>query len=499
MRKQMNKYLITTIIILIATNLLFLFLLIFLSKEKTKDEMSEFDAESVLEIGEEDGIELIPEAGIGRKMDSIDEMSAEELKEYLSGYAYYYYDKNVNIIDIVEKELDYYLPQYKKWDWIESMVIREGNDYILQLQDFSYLHNFRPEYEAQFRIRPDFTVELIEDSIKAGKKEIELCVYKTDREYIYHGGKIVEYYGEHYHWKHDVNMEIILPLFSNRESDKWDEMNRCILEGVKKWLDEEADYQGGKMTLDYEITTLDDNIYSIHFSGQHQESNEKEDVEFGVTIAINSEDLLPKSVFTTTKEDSSFFDYYIEDDTLLLLVKEKDCYVAQRDREVDFLSYDIVREERNVVDADGRTIGRYYYEIPEIRTPTSSTVWIINKMKEDKGRFFNELSKEFEEVLFDLDEGMEYAISWDFWEMGIRNSYRGPYCYVDCEVICNNGEIFGVKYHYSFWVDKVGCHGEAVAIYNVNEEVVEYEDWQSTVLEEVRNTTFEKWRGLNEG
>ena len=111
MRKQRNKYLITTIIILIATNLLFLFLLIFLSKEKTKDEMSEFDAESVLEIGEEDGIELIPEAGIGRKMDSIDEMSAEELKEYLSGYAYYYYDKNVNIIDIVEKELDYYLPQ----------------------------------------------------------------------------------------------------------------------------------------------------------------------------------------------------------------------------------------------------------------------------------------------------------------------------------------------------------------------------------------------------
>ncbi len=76
--------------------------------------------------------------------------------------------------------------------------------------------------------------------------------------------------------------------------------------------------------------------------------------------------------------------------------------------------------------------------------------------------------------------------------MGIRNSYRGPYCYVDCEVICNNGEIFGVKYHYSFWVDKVGCHGEAVAIYNVNEEVVEYEDWQSMVLEKIENTTFEK-------
>ncbi len=492
MRKQMNKYLITTIIILIATNLLFLFLLIFLPREKEMDDISEADAESALEIGEEEGIELIPEAEIGRKMDSIDEMSAEELKEYLSGYAYYYYGKNTNIRNIVENELDYYLPQNKWWNWTANVVTKEGNDFILQLKDNGYAVGLGMGYEAQIRIRPDFTVELIEDSIKIRKKEIGFCVYKSDREYIYHGSKIVEYYGEHYHWKHDVNMEIILPLFSNRESDKWDEMNRCILEGVKKWLDEEADYQGGKMTLDYEITTLDNNIYSIHFSGQHEKGNEKENVEFGMTIAINSEDLLPKSVFTTTKEDSSFFDYYIEDDTLLLLVKEKDCYVAQRDREVDFLSYDIVREERNVVDADGRTIGRYYYEIPEIRTPTSSTVWIINKMKEDKGRFFNELSKEFEEVLFDLDEGMEYAISWDFWEMGIRNSYRGPYCYVDCEVICNNGEIFGVKYHYSFWVDKVGCHGEAVAIYNVNEEVVEYEDWQSTVLEEIRNTTFEK-------
>ena len=91
------------------------FLLIFLNKEKAMDEMSEFDAESALEIGEEEGLELILEAEIGRKMDSIDEMSAEELKEYLSGYAYYYYDKNVNIIDIIEKELNYYLPHNKWW------------------------------------------------------------------------------------------------------------------------------------------------------------------------------------------------------------------------------------------------------------------------------------------------------------------------------------------------------------------------------------------------
>ena len=72
---------------------------------------------------------------------------------------------------------------------------------------------------------------------------------------IYHGSKIVEYYGERYNKEHDIHMEVILPLFFNRESDKWDEMNRCILEGVEKWLDEEADYQGGKVTLDYEITT----------------------------------------------------------------------------------------------------------------------------------------------------------------------------------------------------------------------------------------------------
>ena len=88
MRKQMNKYLITTIIILIATNLLFLFLLIFLPREKEMDDISEADAESALEIGEEEGIELIPEAEIGRKMDSIDEMSAEEQKKNLNGYAY---------------------------------------------------------------------------------------------------------------------------------------------------------------------------------------------------------------------------------------------------------------------------------------------------------------------------------------------------------------------------------------------------------------------------
>ncbi len=496
MKKQMNKYLITIIIILIATNLLFLFLLIFLSKEKAIDEMSEFDAESALEIGEEEGIELIPEAEIGRKMDSIDEMSAEELKEYLSEYVYYYYGKNTNIRNIVENELDYYIPQNRWWNWTANVVTKEGNDFILQLKDNGYAVGLGMGYEAQIRIRPDFTVELIEDSIKVRKKEIGFCVYKSDREYIYHGSKIVEYYGERYNKEHDIHMEVILPLFFNRESDKWDEMNRCILEGVEKWLDEEADYQGGKVTLDYEITTLDENIYSIHFSGQHKESNEKEDVEFGMTIAVNSEDLLSKSVFTTAKEDSSLFDYYIKDNTLFLLVKEEDCYVSRKDREVEFLPYVIVREDQNVIAANGRTIGECYYEIPELRTYSFGTSWIGMKMKEDKGRFFNELVKEFEEVLFYLDEGVEYG-SWEDWET--QTGYIGNHCYVECEIICNNGEIFGVKYHYTFGLDRVQCKGEAVAIYNMDKEVVEYEDWQSTVLEEVRNATYEKWRGLNVG
>jgi len=64
------------------------------------------------------------------------------------------------------------------------VVTKEGNDFILQLKDNGYAVGLGMGYEAQIRIRPDFTVELIEDSIKVRKKEIGFCVYKSDREYI---------------------------------------------------------------------------------------------------------------------------------------------------------------------------------------------------------------------------------------------------------------------------------------------------------------------------
>jgi len=318
---------------------------------------------------------------------------------------------------------------------------------------------------------------LLEDTIEV---DIEkgFCVYKADEEYFYHGCKIVDYNVEYHNQVRDIHYKAVVPLFSTQESAEWREINCNILEGVENWITENEIYQNGKLLFDYEIKNLDNNLYSFFLSGEFESGGKKETVGAGITISMISEQILPKSVFTVDGQKECFYDFYIEDNRLFLVINGNEGYRLSEDKSVCFLEYSIVVRESQVFDSSGRWIGKCYYELPVIGYYGSGTEWVNQQMKSDMGKFFNGIAKKFEEKALELGEKEEKRIVF---------YYETPqyYCNVESEIIKNNEGEFGVRYHYIFSLGEMYEEGDAIAIYNLEKEIVKYEDWQEKIVEKL--------------
>lgn len=378
------------------------------------------------------------------------------------------------------EDLYYFSPNPEGWSW--DIIGKEGDDYVIQIQ--SYNNGEYGQYQLQALLKPDFSIVFLEDTIEI---DIEkgICVYKAGEEYFYHGCRIVEYNVEYYDQARDIYYKAVIPLFSTQESTEWREINCNILEEMERWITETDIYQHGKISLDYEIKTLDNSLYSIFFSGEFEKEGEREGIGAGITISLSSASILPKSVFTVDEQNECFNDFYIENNKLFLIINENEGSKSVEDRRVRFLEYSIVINERQVYVSSGREVGKCYYELPNIEFGFDEAEWINQQMKRDMGRFFNGVAKKFEEEVLALEEVEEYDIG---------DYYKTPqnYCRVEIEIINNNEGKFGVLYHYTFCLGEMYEEGDAVAVYNLEKEIVEYEDWQEEIMEKLSVANFDK-------
>lgn len=418
-------------------------------------------------------------AETSRKHDNIDDMGSEDILEYLMYNDLIYENYKSSVTSTIFKELYCYFPNAKGWSW--EVLGKEDKDYVIQFQN-CYSGEDDAQYQLQILLKPDFSIELLEDSIEI---DIEkgLCVYMANEEYAYHGCRIVEYNAEYYNREKDIYFKTVIPLFSLQESDEWKDINRQIWEGLEKWITENDDYQQGKILLDYEIKTLDNDIFSILYSGEFEKDGEKQAIEIGTTISMSTGSLISKSIFTIDEQRECFYDFYIENNNLFVIVNKDGNCESVKDKKISYLKYSIERKERQVYANDGRWLGQCYYELPDIEIYTDEAEWINQQMKNDMGRFFNELIKMFEEEVLLLENGIEYE----------ANQYKPPqyYCYVDSEVIYNNDGKFGVKYHYTVFGGEVNEEGEAIAVYNLEKEILEYEDWQEEIMKKMSAENFD--------
>lgn len=425
-------------------------------------------------------LEETPSEHIERKGESTDNMTAEEVWRYMRKYDYYDNDNyRSSIWGTYEKTMKYYFPN-REW-WFTDIIEKRENDYVAQISDFDRLQK-KESFEAQVLIKPDFSIEILEDTIKVNPKD-EFCIYASGTDYIYHGCRMAEYHVEFHNQERDLFLESEVPLFSLKESEDWDEINQNIWEGMKNWFDAEVHYEKGRISLGYEIKTLDNDIYSVLFYGTYTNDEIQENIAMGMTVSMSSGQVLSHNIFSKDEEQKSLYDFYIEDNVLYFIKNERGGYKVIEDRNVDFLSYNIEKKERNLYSHNGIWLADIYYDLPEISGYTEEIKAVNAQMRKDMGRFFNELAMESGEIVSILYKETEYGSEEDY-----ATVMGGPacHCYVDTEIICNNENEFGVVYRYTVFMALMFEEGEAVAIYDLKEgNIIEYQDWQKEILEKV--------------
>lgn len=429
----------------------------------------------------------------GRERQDAERKFTDYLREYVN-----YDNYRISLWEEIQDTFEYYFPDLtaRSWDFMEA----DGEDYIVEFHGYNGEER-EHRYTARFVLRPNLTIDVLEDTISTAPEK-GFCVYTTaaiddaGADIVYHGCRISEYQAVYYDAGKDVFCNARIPLFSVRGGDEWKEMNRRICGHLRKWMEEEMDYEHGRVSLDYAVKTLDDDIYSVFLYGRYENAaGENEEVKIGMTISMHTGDLLPKSVFFTDEE--GVYDYYVDNrDTLYSIVRQEGKCETVEEGEVRFIPYYIEKKEQHVYALNGRWIGNCFYELPHVLRYAESgeCYWpngdvddvdrIINGyLMNDMGRFFNEIGKKFEAEIMKQDEGTEYGSPEDIeTQMGEAVCQ----CSVESEIFYNNEGKFGVVYHYVISTGRGIEYGDAVAVYDLeNGDALEYQDWQSEMLEKI--------------
>ncbi|GFI03475.1 hypothetical protein IMSAGC005_02312 [Lachnospiraceae bacterium] len=421
--------------------------------------------------------EALPDIA-NQEYDSTADMTSEEVWEYLENY---YIDQSTHYKSTVwstyEELVNYYFPDMERWG--TYIFEKREEDYVALVYDCAMDHSER--YQAQILIHPDFSVEMLENTIKTNP-EAGFCIYASGEDYIYHGCRIAEYHVEAYDEETELYLDATVPLFSQREGADWDELNQCIWQRIKNWFSEEAHYEKGKITLDYEIKTLNNDIYSILLHGIYDNGEWQKNMAIGLTMSMSNGQMLPKTVFATDEEQGSLYDFYMDNNTLYAIKDGKDGSELAEERKIEFHGYSMKKKEGNLYSSNGLWIADVYYELPEILEYSEEVTAINALMRKDMGRFFNELAQEAGECVKNQFDEVEYRSEHDVEALFGEPGY---YCYVDTEILYNNEGRFGVIYHYKINMMVTG-EGEAIAVYDLNEgEILEYQDWQKEILEKI--------------
>lgn len=375
-------------------------------------------------------------------------------------------------------ELKEYFPNLQIENW--EITAQEDGNYIAQ---FFGGKESADLYTGEFLIYPDSSIEVLENTIEL-YPENGFCIFTTGELYLYHGCQMEECQGSYYDSSRDVQYDVSFPIFY-ADGDEWDAVNTSIWEGLEEWFCG-TDYRQGMLMMDYEIKTLDNNFFSVLFQGKYEKDGEQEEVKMGLTVSLSSEELLSCSVFQDDAAKDAFYDYYVADDVLFSIVREDGGWKEIKNGKIDWTDYSIHRMEKHVYNENGRWLGNCYYEIPIIVTVPEEYKMVSRHMREDAGKFLNQLADKFEEIVLFQAGDEPYASDYDYLSRDTEEdqTYAWYQCCVDTDITHNNEGILEITYHYTLTACGEIEEGEAVTRYDLNTgEVLEYYDWQSPVLE----------------
>ena len=421
----------------------------------------------------------LPAEGLGSG-DTVEGMDRQEIEDYFLEYWGYMHSRNYGML---ENELIYYFPNLNPEKWFWDIVEDGERGFLFEVYE-NMLGGTR--YKVQYCIRPDFSLELLEDTVQVNELEGYFSLYLGDEDYVYHGCMIQEYTGVFRLEEGGQGLKAEMPLLSTKENPEWNEVNRNMWDGLEDWYREMEGIHGGDLILKGEIKTLNPKWFSVLFQGTYRENGKEEPVALGITVSIGEEKRICRSYFQEEAEEDAYYDYYMEDGMIYAIDTQGGGCRYREAEQVDCAYVLVTRVDHSVYYPNGVGAVQSYYDLFFVMPEAGRLEETVNEhLESEMGRFVFGIKRKFAEYILaelDMDEMSYYArMTGDAW----------CYCYMKGEVVYNNHQKIRIRYKYSVSGGKIQEKGEAEVVYDLASGTVEeYEDWQSGIEEKIQDILY---------
>lgn len=293
------------------------------------------------------------------------------------------------------------------------------------------------ETSFKFIIRDNWEIQILEDTITSSEPDYLLTI---PTQMIYHQGEYI-IWEHHSEWRDEAAgmvFEITFPFLmeqGDEEWNKWIKVNSVIRDAAAEWI-AKLDRAGlDEVKMDYEIKTLDSDLYSILFT----ETDGGNTYQFGVTVSLKTGKIVPLSVLTEKGKEDDI--YYISSNVIYTVGDNgRISYTGK----LEYQPFHLEERIEEIYDDTGVLIGTVSFQYPLLDSKKDQAVEINKNIICDVETFYTEIMDVFEkealsgaEQIRELykQEGQEgYEHEMNMWEE------CGGYTFlsVDCSVVKNN-------------------------------------------------------------
>ena len=324
-----------------------------------------------------------------------------------------------------------------QWEWTWDIVEDGEGGFLFEVRS--------SKYKIQYRIHPDFTLELLEDTLRVKEREGDFSLYRVGAYYGYHGHGIQEYTGIYRPEGGGEGLWVDMPLLSVKNNHRWNDVNRCIWGGLEDWYEKAEALHGGGVILEGEIKTLDSEWFSVLFHGVYRENGKEKPVALGITVSIGEEKCVCRAYFQEGAGEDAYYDYYMEDGMIYVIDTQGGGCRYREAEQVDCADVLVTSVDHSVYFPNGVEAVQSFYDLFFVRPEAErleGTALVNEHLEGEMGRFVFGINRKFGEYILaesDMDE-RSYSTR--------LTCIVGSYCRVEGEVVYNNHQKLRIRYKY---------------------------------------------------
>lgn len=356
-----------------------------------------------------------------------------------------------------------------------------------ELRGYSNSATLLEDTTFEFMVKPDMQIIILEDTIKPTEEDYFVLI-PTQRYYDLNGYQIKEYNCKQKDYETGSILNIKFPCLTERgENDweKWNETNKQVRDMIVLWFKELCKKGKFQTILDYKITTLDEDIYSIRFDGIAESKGKKERVCIGVAVSLSTQKIIPYDALADKSEGSEVpnYEYYLDERRIRRILDNGN---IEFKGDVQYLPYHVENENKEVFDSRGNHVGNLYYSYPVLDNKTKKQQELNQRFIREKDYFI----KTFEEI-FRSSVKSDTDILYNeepYYKSMYVNPRQGAYfkCQTDCDIIYNNNGCLGVRFSYLWLTSRIEEEGTAEFYYDVESgELMCGEEWMDSFYKKV--------------